>query len=128
MKKVHLIFSILFFTFSVALADITDDIASAIKSGNAKQLASFFNTNVELNLPGNEGVYSKAQSEMILKDFFNKHNPKNFNLMHQGASKDGAKYAIGKLETASGTYRIYLFLKKQADAFLIKEFRIEADK
>jgi len=127
-KNLIVTFILLGAGLGMALADIGDEIASAVKSGNSKQLASFFYSNIELNIPGNEGIYSKAQAELILKDFFSKNQPKNFTIMHQGASKDGNKYTIGNLETGTGNYRTYFFLKKVGENFQIKELRVEADK
>jgi len=40
----------------------------------------------------------------------------------------GSKYSIGTLETSSGSYRTYYYLKNNSGTFLIKELRIEKDK
>ena len=128
MKKYFLI-SLLSFAFSyfTAFSETTQDVNNALKSGNYKAIAAYFQESVELNLPGNEGLYSKAQAELILKDFFQKSTPKNFTAKHEGESKDGAKFNIGTLETIGGTYRTYFFLKKSGDNLMIKELRIEKE-
>lgn len=108
-------------------ADTAQDINLALRNGNFKLISSLFFSSVELNLPGSEGLYSKAQAELILKDFFQKNAPKNFTAKHGGESKDGAKFNIGTLETASGNYRTYFFLKKEGEVLLIKELRIEKE-
>ena len=113
---------------SFTFLDTNSDIITAIKSGNYRTIASFFNANVELDLPGNEGIYSKVQAESILKDFFAKNTPKNYTSKHDGQSNEGSQYNIGILETSGGKYRTYFLLKKQADGLKIKEFRIEAEK
>jgi hypothetical protein len=129
MKKNFVALLIVFVTVSAfTFLDTTNDIAAAIKAGNYKTIAGYFNANVELNMPGNEGMYSKAQAESILKDFFSKNSPKNYTPKHDGQSNDGSQYSIGVLETSGGTYRTYFFLKKQPDGFKIKEFRIETQK
>jgi len=43
---------------------------AAIKAGNSKELAKYFGPTVEIILPGSDGAFSKAQAEMIMKDFF----------------------------------------------------------
>jgi hypothetical protein len=63
-----------------------------------------------------------------MKDFFAKNTPKNFNVKHDGVSQDGSKYSIGSLETNTGTYRTYYYLKNNNGSFLIKELRIEKDR
>ena len=106
--------------------DINDDIASAIRSGNSKAIAAYFNNNVDLKILEHEDVYSKAQAELIIKDFFAKHAVKSFNIVHQSAKVE-SQFAIGKLETTNGKYRVYILLKKSGDKLLIQQFRIEPE-
>ncbi len=119
--------TVTFLCTTAIFADTAQDINNALRSGNFKAISTLFYASVELNLPGNEGLYSKAQAELILKDFFQKNSPKNFTAKHGGESKDGAKFNIGNLETSSGNFRTYFFLKKEGDALLIKELRIEKE-
>lgn len=114
--------------FSILMADIYTDINLSMKSGNFKTIASYFNSSVELNIPGADGLYSKAQAELLMKDFFAKNTPRNFSVKHDGVSQDGSKYSIGALETSAGTYRTYYYLKNTSGTFLIKELRIEKDR
>jgi Domain of unknown function (DUF4783) len=111
----------------LVFADSEQDINNAIRIGSYKTIASFFKETVELNLPGNEGLYSKAQAELILKDFFVKNTAKSFTAKHGGESKDGAKFNIGTLVTSNGNFRTYFFLKKEGDLLIIKELRIEKE-
>lgn len=113
---------------SILIADIYTEINSAMKSGNFKSIASYFNTSVELNIPGADGLYSKGQAELLMKDFFAKNTPKNFTVKHDGVSQDGSKYSIGTLETNAGSFRTYYYLKNNNGTFLIKELRIEKDR
>ncbi len=103
-----------------------DVFSASFKAGNAKELAKHFGSNVELNLPGSEGVYSRAQAEQILRDFFSKNPPKNYQSLHNGTSKD-SHYAIGSLTTAKSTYRTYVLYKKDGAQLNIQELRIELD-
>lgn len=120
---------IICFVFSITVkADVQEDVINAIKAGNSKALASYFTPSVELNIPGTEGMFSKSQAEGILRDFFSKNQCKAFSMVHQGTSKDGAKYSIANLSTNTGNYRVYIFLKKEGDSFLVKELRIESEK
>ncbi len=122
---------IVFFFISTSLsvfADIYDDIASAIRTGNYKQMAMYFNTNVDMTILSHEDVYSKSQAEIILKDFFIKNPPKSFVILHQGNSKEGAKYSIGTLVTTQGSsFRTYFFVKQTAGKSFIQELRFEKE-
>jgi hypothetical protein len=107
---------------------IPDEIYSAIKAGNSKELAKFFNNNIDLVILDKEGIYSKSQAELILKDFFVKNtvNPANgFIKLHEGG-KD-SKFIIGTLYTNKGQFRVYLLMKTISGSFAIHQFRIEDD-
>ncbi|MBL7892364.1 MAG: DUF4783 domain-containing protein [Bacteroidia bacterium] len=125
--KLKLFIICLLIGLKTALAfDINDDIANAIKSGNSKTLASWFTDNVDLKVLDQEDVYSKAQAELIVKDFFTKHPVKTFSIAHK-SSKNGSQFAIGTLETTNGKYRVYFLLKKSAEKLQIQQFRIEPE-
>lgn len=107
---------------------IPDGICNSINTGNSKELAKYFNTNIDLVILDKEGVYSKPQAELILKDFFSKNtvNPENgFKKLHEGG-KD-SKFIIGTLYTNKGQFRVYLVMKTINGMFTIHQFRIEDD-
>jgi hypothetical protein len=129
MKKIIVIpLLTLFLTFSLETkADIISDIASAIRSGNVREIAKFFNTNVDLTLLTQEEVYSKTQAEQVLQDFLSKNSPRSFVIVHQG-TKVGAKYAIGTYVTNQGvTYRVYFFIKQSGTNEVIQDLRFEKE-
>jgi hypothetical protein len=111
-----------------ASLDIFNDISDAIRSGDARSVARFFSSTVDLTILRQEEVYSKAQAEQVLRDFFSKNTPRSFQLIHKGVSKEGAKYAIGNLVTAQGgQYRTYFFVKQTAAGEVIQELRFEKE-
>lgn len=104
--------------------DILDDIAVAIRSGEARSVSKFFGNSVDLTISNQEDVYSKTQAERILLDFFSKNPPRSFQINHKGESKEGAQYAIGSLITSSGTnFRTYFYIKTQGNIQVIQELR-----
>jgi hypothetical protein len=123
----NLIFILIFAPLSLfsapSIIDPYEDIANAIRSGDAKSVSRYFSNSVDLTLIGQEDVYSKAQAEQILKDFFNKNTPRSFSIIHRGESKDGAKYAIGNLSTSNGNYRVYYYFKVTGGSVNIQELR-----
>ena len=127
----HFLLFFLFLLFansgsSLFAGDIPEGIILALKTGNSKELAKYFNTNIELVILDKEDVYSKTQAELIVKDFFSKHSPSNFSILHQGG-KQGAKYAIGNLTTSKGTFRVYFLLKISNEKPFIHQLRIEKE-
>jgi hypothetical protein len=124
--KTGLLFLCSFLSF-VSFADTFDDVVAAIKSANSKKVAMYFNSNVELTVLNAEGVYSKPQAEIIIKNFFTSNPPKNVAIQHKGSSAQGAKYVIANYECAQGNYRIYIFMKESASEMLIHELRFEKE-
>ena len=116
---------ILVSTFStIASLDVFDDVANALRSGDARSISRFFGNTVDLTIINQEEVYSKVQAEQILRDFFSKNTPRSFTIIHKGESKEGARYAIGNLVTTQGiTYRTYFYVKQQSGTSIIQELR-----
>ena len=110
-----------------ALMDISDDVAASVKTGNAGSVAKFFSASVDLKILDKEDVYSKAQAELILKDFFSKNAIRSFEVIHKGTSKTGDQFAIGTYESVSGKkFRTYFLFKKEGAGLTIQQLRFEA--
>ena len=82
--------------------EIFDEITESIKTGDVRNLSTYFNSTIDLTVGNQENTYSKAQAELILKDFFSKNPPKSFNILHNGSSPEGTHYVIGHLISVSG--------------------------
>lgn len=105
---------------------IPAEIIKAIKVGNAGVLADYFNVNIELLILENEDVYSQAQAEQILKDFFIRNKPVGFTILHQ-SGKGESRYAIGTLTTEKEKYRVYFLIKMNNNIPLIHQLSIEKE-
>lgn len=126
MKKLTAIFLSLILATSIGFAqDSNETISTAIKLGNYKELSKHFDTKVELTIATKEDSYSKAQAELIVKDFFAKDKVTNYQVIHKGKSPDGAQYAIGSLTTAKTTYRTYVLTKDVNGKLRIQQLRFE---
>lgn len=127
MKKVIVIVTLLFTAsaYAVMFPGVAENIAAAIKLGNSKELAKYFAPNVELVIGEKSGTYSKAQAEMMVKDFFAKNPVKDYKVMHQGNSQDNSLYTIGDLTAATKSYRTYYLLRKSGDSYTIHQLRFE---
>jgi hypothetical protein len=127
MKKIALLLvTLISFSFLVK-ADPFDDMMQSMKSSQTIGLTKFFSSSVELTLLENEGIYSKQQSEQMIKNFFVQHPPKNVNLQHKGSSAQGAKYAIITYEASNGKFRVYIFMNDNGQGLQVNEFRIERE-
>jgi hypothetical protein len=121
-----LLFLLSAFSFSLSAQDISG-ISKAIQQGDAKSIAIHFSDNVDLKIPGTDGVFSKQQAELILKSFFEEGTIANYELKHQGKSKNESYYLIGSLTREKQLYRTYILLKKNGEKHQILEFNVEID-
>ncbi|MEP6675332.1 MAG: DUF4783 domain-containing protein [Ferruginibacter sp.] len=108
------------FTYTVGI----DEVVTAIKSGNASQVAKYFDNTVEINLPDKSNSYSKSQAEMVLRDFFSNNPVKGFDVIHKGENA-GSQYCIGTLSTKNGSFRTTIFMKQKGDGQVLQELRFE---
>lgn len=108
--------------------DIIDNLSAQFKAGNSKEIAASFSSSVELIIIDDEDVYSKAQAEQILRNFFTKYPPAKSTVIHLINTNPNFRFGILSLQTKNGKFRVSITLKKSASAFFITELRIEPDK
>jgi len=89
-------------------SEVINNVRSAIKAGSSKELSKYLGDMISLEIDGVQSNYSKTQAEYVLKDFFNKYRPNDFQYVHQGASEGGLKYAIGRYSYDGGSFRVVL--------------------
>ena len=132
MRKV-LILSIMFglclsTTLVFAQNDIFNPIKEVIKTGNAKEVSQYLSQSVDISVDGNLNTYSKAQAEFVLRDFFKKHPPTDFNFVHSGASaKKELQYAIGRYQSNSESYTLMVRVKEVGGQNLIHELTFQKE-
>ncbi len=102
-----------------------DDIINAIRAGNSAELSRYFDDNIEMTVSDKSNNYSKAQAQLIIKDFFKNAGVKGFELKHKGDSP-GGHFAIGTLQTNDGNFRTNVFTKMKNNAEVIKEIRFQS--
>jgi len=126
MKLLKIAFLLLSIQCIAASADIYDEIADAIRAGDAHHIAGYFDAKVNLALSNQEDVYSKAQAELLIKDFFSKNPSKSFTLVHKGSSKEGSLFAVGTLTCTNGkSFRVSFVMKSVKGTNTIQELRFE---
>jgi hypothetical protein len=102
-----------------------DEVIGALRSGNSAQLSGYFDDNVELTLPDKSDSYSRAQAQLIIKDFFSNNGVKGFDLKHKGDSP-GGHFCIGTLQTNGVNFRTNVFMKTKNGKEVVKEIRFQA--
>lgn len=114
-------FGILIFTFvsTHTVAQTTDEITKSIASGSSKSLGKFLNETVTLNINNNLSDYSKNQAELVFRDFFRKHPPKDFEVLHRDEPTDRTWHFIGKYYSDEADFRVLVKGTKQNGALSI---------
>ena len=121
MKKIIVVGILLLAGFPGWSQNIFAPMKDAVKAGNAKDLVKYFNASIDLNLEGEVNTYSKAQAEFVLRDFFKKHAPTDFNIVHTGSSKAGLQFAIGKYQSGTDSYDVLMRVREVEKTYLIHE-------
>src|SRR6186997_2080787 len=108
-------------TLSASAKDVFVPIKDAIKASNAKEVIKCFNTAVDMNLAGEISMYSKAQAEFVLRDFFKKYPATEFRIQHTGSSKGGLQFAIGEYLSNNEVFDVLIRVKDVSGTYLIHE-------
>ena len=101
--------------------DVISKVRDAIKTGSSKEISQLLNQTVDMAIQGTMKNYSKAQAEIVLRDFFKKYPPSSFTIKHQGSSKGGLLYAIGVYISDDSTFDVWIRVKNFDDSYLIQQ-------
>ena len=108
--------------------DILDQVGGYIRESKVEQISEMIGSSIELTIGDREGVYSKKQAEIVLKNFFINHEPRTMQIVHKGNNGENIKYAIGTFSTKYGEiYRVYFLLKLKNGQGTLQELRFEKD-
>jgi hypothetical protein len=117
-------FLIVLFSFKSITQD-TEDVITALKTGNATEVASYFDNLIDLTLPDKDELknISKNQATIAIKSFFDENGIKGFILTSQRESGQ-TMYIAGKLQGRIDNKNITILLKKNTNKVLIISMRI----
>ncbi len=118
--------SVALFLLSFAPSYSIEQVLVALRTGNATELAKYFDSRVDISLPNKSDNYSKNQAEMILKDFFASNEVKNFQVKHKGEN-NGSQFCIGLLQTKNGNFRTKLYMKKKGKVQVVQEIAFQSE-
>ena len=125
MKKSIITFCLLLAIKTLSIAG-NPEIFNAIMSGNAENLSKYFEESVEVCINNSQEIYSKQDAIQVIQQFLKNNKPVSIKEAHQGASKNSnSKYTIANLQTASGSYRVYIFIKNHPNKTIIQEIRFD---
>lgn len=111
-------------SFTTQSGNVTE-IVEALKGNNTAQISKYFDSTVDIKLPGKEEVknVSKNQATLILKNFYSEQEVKGFDLTSK-REMGGTGYLAGKLKGSAKSYNITLMIKTNGDNANIVTVRI----
>ncbi|MDB5013272.1 MAG: hypothetical protein JWQ25_1474 [Daejeonella sp.] len=117
-----------FFNINASLGqetDIIENVTQSFRSENTQDLSKFLASTVELSILSDQDVYSKAQTEVILKDFITKHHITSVKTLHRLDSNPNYRFGVILMNTESGKFRVSFSMKSTSGKFLITEISIK---
>lgn len=126
--QIILYFLFLFSPFQGQKSDSFEAIAGYLKGSDSRNIAAFFAPIIEMNILSEENEYSKAQAELILRDFLLKNKPTTLKILHKLNSNPNYRFAVFSVQSIENKFRISISMAKDGDSFYIKVIRIEYDK
>jgi hypothetical protein len=124
--SIFLIFSIWLIGWqtNANLGAVYNSLERSIREGNEKRIIFHAGEKVLLELEHVESVYSKPQAEQILRDFFDKNKPTEFEVSFKGTNKNN--YAmIGTLVTDKAKkFRVSIRLKESGNTFILEKLSV----
>lgn len=125
MKKIILLFSLLVSLTSATIFGSSEEIIDALKSGNAAEVAQYFDNFIDLSLPEKEEMKNmgKNQASIAYKSFYEEVGVKTFQLTSQREA-GSMMYITGKLQGKIKNCNLTLILKNSNNKFFITSVRI----
>lgn len=129
-KKLALLlnFTLVFFTVQ-AQNSVTplEDMVNALKNDRVADMVKYFDSFVPITINNSQAIYSHNQAEIVLRDFFEKNNPKDFTVMENGSPDNTSKFVIGRFTTPVGVrFNVYILMRLKGN-FILQEIKLNKE-
>lgn len=104
--------------------DVFIPICKYMAQGNADNLSAWFDDNLEITVITRSNNASKAQARQIVKNFFETHTPRSFEVNHT-AGRGNMKYVLGTLNAGGESYSVTIFVSNKGKTYKIQQLKIE---
>jgi Domain of unknown function (DUF4783) len=105
----------------------TMEVINAIKDNHVSEMMKYFDARVPVTIDNNQAVYSRNQAEVVLRDFFERNNPRDIVVKENGATNDNSKFAICTFSCANGSYNVYILLRLKDKHYKLQEIRLNKE-
>ena len=100
-------------------------IEKAFSSNNASEVAGYGKEKLIMNIMGKEGVYSRSQAGLVIKDFFTKKPGGSFKFIFKSKESRDGSFAIGTYDCKGESFRVTIHFKKEGSDYRIESLTIE---
>ena len=104
-----------------------EDMSNAIRNNRVMDMAKYFDNFVPITINNVQAIYSHNQAAIVLEDFFEKNNPKDFSVMDNGSPDNASKFIIGNFSTPSARYNVYILMKLKDGNYILQEIRLNKE-
>lgn len=95
-----------------------------LAKGDAKKLSAFLDAAISLELPSQNGSFSKNQAIMMLTGFFNTNPAEKVTIKQSGATGSTGMFYIGEYHCLTAEYRLYVLTNNSSGKYLIHSLSI----
>lgn len=93
---------------------IVAGVQQSLQAGSAQQLATYFDTTIELIIDSEAVDFQSVQAthaELILRSFFRRYPPRRFQYVYQGDA-DRQHYSTGTYQTRQERFQVYVLMRE----------------
>jgi hypothetical protein len=129
-KKLALLvnFTLVFFTVQAqSSSSPLEDMVNAIKNDRVTDMDKYFDNFVIITINNVQSTYSHNQADVVLKDFFEKNNSRDFTVQENGSPDNTSKYLVGYFTTPAGIkYNVYILMRLKG-SFIVQDFKLNKE-
>jgi Domain of unknown function (DUF4783) len=109
--------------------EIAESIKGSIKTGNARNLAVYFERNLELVIDTERVSFRNVngnQAELILRNFFKKYPAKEFRYVYQGTASK-VRYCTATYQSAGASFQVYILMRVSGNDYRINTLHFKKE-
>jgi len=104
-----------------------EKIKKAIEITSSKEIISLLHNDSEINIQNQLIRGNDNETEVFLKNFFDKNPSTNINFIHEGEVNNQITYILANYKTIDKNYTIIIFVKKISDSTKISRLIINKE-
>ena len=102
-----------------------ESIEKAFESNNEAALATYCGEKVLMSVLGEEGVYSRSQAQLVLKNYFSKWPSGTFKFYFKGKESSEGSFCIGKYICGFNEFRVTINFKNVNQKYVIESLDVD---